>query len=86
MEKLQQQPNGKKARVETPSVPVKQEVAQEGPSSGGASAVVAMEVAAPRVELVVRIDKAKLHCPCCSVPLKIPIFQFQVCLCFHCYQ
>ncbi|XP_039813220.1 mucin-5AC-like [Panicum virgatum] len=45
-----------------------------------------MEVAAPRVELVVRIDKAKLHCPCCSVPLKIPMFQFQVCLCFHCYQ
>ena len=45
-----------------------------------------MDRVAPRVELVVRIDKAKLHCPCCSVPLKIPIFQFQVCLCFHCYQ
>lgn len=78
MEKLQHQPKGKKARVESPSVPMKQEVAEQGHSSGRASAVVAVEVAVPREELVMRFDKAKLHCPGCAVALKPPVFQFQV--------
>ncbi|RLN23811.1 hypothetical protein C2845_PM07G02550 [Panicum miliaceum] len=80
---------GSATGVESPSVPVKQEVAEQGHSSGGASAMVAVavEVTAPREELVLRIDKAKIHCPRCTVTLKPPIFQFQVCLfSFHCYQ
>ncbi|CAO2185419.1 unnamed protein product [Urochloa humidicola] len=57
---------------------MKQEVLEEVHPSGGAAATVTVEVAAPKVEeLVVRIDKAKLHCPRCAAPLKPPIFQFQ---------
>ncbi|CAL4951156.1 unnamed protein product [Urochloa decumbens] len=76
MEKVQQ-PSGKKPRVESPSVGVK-EVLEEGQPSGGAGAMVAMEAAAPIAEEhVVCVDKDELHCPRCSVPLKPPIFQFQ---------
>nr|TKW13180.1 hypothetical protein SEVIR_5G082301v2 [Setaria viridis] len=77
MEKLQQ-PNGKKARLESPGVEVKQEVQEEGQSSGGGAATVAVEVAAPRVEVVVNVDKALLHCSLCAVTFKPPISQFQV--------
>ncbi|CAO2198750.1 unnamed protein product [Urochloa humidicola] len=40
--------------------------------------MVAMEVAAPIVEVAVRIGKAKLHCPICKLPFKPPIFQCAV--------
>ncbi|CAO2185415.1 unnamed protein product [Urochloa humidicola] len=78
MEKIQQ-PTSKKARVESPVVGVKQEVPEGGEQpSDGAGAMVAVEVPAPIVEEhVVSVDKDKLHCPRCAVPLKPPIFQFQ---------
>ncbi|RCV24431.1 hypothetical protein SETIT_5G083500v2 [Setaria italica] len=84
MEKLQQ-PNGKKARLESPGVEVKQEVQEEGQSSGGGAATVAVEVAAPRVEVVVNVDKALLHCSLCAVTFKPPISQFQS-KCYSCFQ
>ncbi|XP_039851262.1 uncharacterized protein LOC120709654 [Panicum virgatum] len=36
----------------------------------------AMEAAAARGELTVRMDMAKLHCPRCNHPFKPPIYQF----------
>ncbi|CAO2185417.1 unnamed protein product [Urochloa humidicola] len=76
MEKVQQ-PTSKKARVESPIVGVKQELPEGEQPSGGAGAMVAMEVPAPIVEEhVVSVDKDKLHCPRCTLPLKPPIFQF----------
>ncbi|CAO2160854.1 unnamed protein product [Urochloa humidicola] len=74
MDKVQQR-KGKKPRVKSPSVRVKQEVPEEEQPSGGAGAMVAVEVAAPIVEVTVRIEKAKLHCPICKLPFKPPIFQ-----------
>jgi len=61
---------------------VKQEV-EEGQATAGAGAMVAVQVAAPVVDLEVRIEKAKLDCPRCTMPFKPPIFQFQVCFTHH---
>ncbi|PAN31998.1 hypothetical protein PAHAL_5G455900 [Panicum hallii] len=65
-------------RVRVPSPPgnrVKQEVpAWEEEASGGGETE-AMDGAAARAEVVVRIDKEMLHCPICTLPLKPPIFQ-----------
>jgi hypothetical protein len=43
---------------QSPGVVVKQEVPEEGQSSGAAAATVAVEVAAPREEIVAKVDKA----------------------------
>ncbi|XP_066313963.1 E3 ubiquitin-protein ligase SINA-like 10 [Miscanthus floridulus] len=75
MERVQQQ-NTKKPRVELTMREVKQEV-EEGQATAGAGAMVAVQVAAPVVDLEVRIEKAKLDCPRCTMPFKPPIFQFQ---------
>ncbi|KAL6847789.1 hypothetical protein ACP4OV_021917 [Aristida adscensionis] len=73
MEAEQQQQSIGKAATDAP---VKQEV--EEPEETGAGALVAVQVPAPMEEaLTVRIDKAKLHCPLCTLPLRPPIFQFQ---------
>jgi len=77
MENLDQQSTVKKARLELPV----DEVSQNGPqveATGGASGPVAVKAAAAWGELVVRIDKAKLHCPRCDHPFKPPIYQFLV--------
>ncbi|TVU22158.1 hypothetical protein EJB05_31840 [Eragrostis curvula] len=59
--------SAKKARVESPNGPLKQE-AEDG-------ALVAVDGAAAKAEITVAIDKAFLHCPLCTLPLTPPIFQ-----------
>ncbi|KAL6847788.1 hypothetical protein ACP4OV_021916 [Aristida adscensionis] len=66
-EKREPQSSSKKARVEP----------NNGEAEAGAGALVAVAGAVAQVELTVRIDKAKLHCPICKLPFKPPIFQFQ---------
>ncbi|XP_066313968.1 E3 ubiquitin-protein ligase SINA-like 5 [Miscanthus floridulus] len=43
-------------------------------SAGESAVVVAVNGAAAAVEITVRIAKARLHCPVCTLPLKPPIF------------
>jgi len=47
-------------------------------SAGESAVVVAVNGAAAVVEITVRIAKARLHCPVCTLPLKPPVYQ--VCL------
>ncbi|RLN22297.1 hypothetical protein C2845_PM07G02540 [Panicum miliaceum] len=68
MRKRKQQSSAKKAMSG-----VKQRAAEVG-ATGGLD--MAVEAAESRVELTVRIDMAKLHCPRCNHPFKPPIFQF----------
>ncbi|OEL26585.1 hypothetical protein BAE44_0012396 [Dichanthelium oligosanthes] len=72
---------GKKLKVDVPGGAggqVKQEVEMEEANVGGAGVgeLVAVDGATTSsVEVTVRFDKAKLHCPLCTLPLKPPIFQ-----------
>lgn len=59
-----------------PQVQIPEEEPQE--SAGESAVVVAVNGAAAAVEITVRIAKARLHCPVCTLPLKPPVFQ--VCL------
>ncbi|KAL6627524.1 hypothetical protein ACP70R_031250 [Stipagrostis hirtigluma subsp. patula] len=80
MEQPVEQQSSKKARMESPMAPVKQEaeVPEEEESSEEGAAVVPVDGAAARVELTVRLDRAKLHCPVCTLALKPPIYQCAV--------
>ncbi|CAL4977509.1 unnamed protein product [Urochloa decumbens] len=67
--------SSKRALVESPMDEVKEEVLDRDEAATGEGALVNMESATARVELTVRIDVAKLHCPICMLPFKPPIFQ-----------
>jgi len=47
-------------------------------SAGESAVVVAVNGAAAAVEITVRIAKARLHCPVCTLPLKPPIFHVRL--------
>ena len=47
-------------------------------SAGESAVVVAVNGAAAVVEITVRIAKARLHCPVCTLPLKPPIFHVRL--------
>ncbi|CAO2204869.1 unnamed protein product [Urochloa humidicola] len=77
MGKTQQQ-SSKKARVESPmggSAKPGVQTLEEVDEAAAEDALVAVEGPAAGVEITVRIDKARLHCPVCTLPLKPPIFQ-----------
>ncbi|CAL4964911.1 unnamed protein product [Urochloa decumbens] len=67
--------SSKRALVKSPTDEVKEEVLDRDEAATGEGALVNMESATARVELTVRIDVAKLHCPICMLPFKPPIFQ-----------
>ncbi|XP_039851266.1 putative E3 ubiquitin-protein ligase SINA-like 6 [Panicum virgatum] len=68
--------SAKRARVRSPpGARVKQEVPAGDEEASQGSALAAVDGAAARAEVVVRIDKEMLHCPICTFPLKPPIFQ-----------
>nr|CAB3476497.1 unnamed protein product [Digitaria exilis] len=73
----QQQSRSKKLRVQSPMAMTEEEILKEDEDTG-ADALVAVEGAAAGVEIMVRIAKARLHCPICMLPLKPPIFQCAV--------
>lgn len=77
MGKTRQQSSSKKSRVESPMGPskTKEEILKEEDEETGADALVAVEGPAAGVEITVRIAKARLHCPICTLPFKPPIFQ-----------
>ncbi|CAL4951145.1 unnamed protein product [Urochloa decumbens] len=77
MGKTQQQ-SSRKARVESLMAPAKPEVQleeEDEATAEDAHAPVAVEGPAAGVEITVRMSKARLHCPVCTLPLKPPIFQ-----------
>lgn len=63
----------KKARVESPRSQAKQSEEQEEANGGGA--LVPVYGAAAKVEIMVRIKRAILHCPLCTLPFTPPICQ-----------
>ncbi|CAL4957840.1 unnamed protein product [Urochloa decumbens] len=67
--------SSKRAPVESPMDEVKEEILDRDEAATREGALVNMESATARVELTVRIDVAKLHCPICMLPFKPPIFQ-----------
>ncbi|CAO2174414.1 unnamed protein product [Urochloa humidicola] len=74
MGKTQQQ-SSKKGRGESPMAQVEFEDLEEADEASAKDALVAVEGPAAGVEITVRIAKARLHCPVCTLPLKPPIFQ-----------
>lgn len=76
MEKGEESSNKMRVESESPMDmdQVKQEVL-DGDKATEAGSRFPVEVSTTRVEVTVKIDMAKLHCPICILPLKPPIFQ-----------